>query len=92
MDDRQPSFRETVAPDDVTLDAADMSSLETSSAPLPHVHLVGDSAGGISTETDLILRARLRVAALVLFAGFLVFLVWDVLIPGSGNPLERWLF
>ena len=48
------------------------------SAPSPHplVKLVEGSGSGVSGETRCLLQSRLRAAALVMFIGFLVFLLW----------------
>jgi len=75
--------------DDATLDAR---LNDTPDSPIGRVHLVEGSGAGISSETDRLLRARLRIAALVMSAGFCVFLVWDLLLPETDNSFEGWLF
>jgi serine/threonine-protein kinase len=64
-------------PAEVTLEAASDSSLSCV-GPACKVHLVQGSAGELSGETENLLRARLRSAALLLFAGFAAFLVWHI--------------
>ena len=74
---------------DVTLDA---SLAETPTGVVPRIYLIEGAAAGISDETETLLRARLRVAALVMSAGFAVFLAWDLLLPGTSGTLDSWLF
>ena len=67
-----------LSPDDVTLDApmaAALSAVGVSEAALsaeprshcPKVQLVEGSTGGLTSQTECLLRVRLRAAALVLF-------------------------
>lgn len=50
------------------------------------VHLVRGSGAELSGETENLLRARLRIAALLLFGGFASFLVWHTI----RTDLETW--
>jgi len=81
LEDRLP---QSLSPTDPTLDAPADSSLgsgsnvglASSTSQVCRVHLVQGSDGGLSDETEDLLRSRLRSAALLLFAGFAAFLVW----------------
>src|SRR6185369_6319746 len=46
---------------------------------LARIHLGQGSDGGRQTETQDLLRSRLRSAALLMFAGFASFLVWHTI-------------
>ena len=50
----------------------------------PRVALVEGSGPGLSGETRLLLRTRLRASAVVLCLGSLAFLIRDLLIEGHG--------
>jgi tRNA A-37 threonylcarbamoyl transferase component Bud32 len=78
-----PRFQ-TLSPNDVTLDApADLLSPSMTVPPAPcKVELVADSGAGISSETQSLLRTRLRAAALVLFLGSGAFLAWSAATGG----------
>ena len=62
------------SPTDQTLDAAAPGDM----AVHPHMRLVEGSSPQYSHETNLVLRNRLRLAALVLLNGFAVFLVYGL--------------
>jgi len=73
----------SLSPNDQTLDAA---GLATPGDPGPagarcRVHLVEGSDSGLSTETQSLLRLRLRSAALVILAGSLAFYLWAWITP-----------
>lgn len=65
----------SLGPAEATLDAASDSS-SSCVGELCKMHLVTGSGTELSGETEHLLRSRLRSAALLLFAGFAVFLVW----------------
>lgn len=99
-----------LSPDDVTLDApavalaaAEPHDSRSSSQPpsrCAKVELVEGSTGGLSTQTESLLRARLRAASLVLFLGSSAFLIERLLNGGryiikdpllqSGSKLVLW--
>jgi len=92
MDSRQqnsPGF----AAVDATLDSFHRSPLSSGGTPEinPHVALVEGSGPGLSGETRLLLRTRLRAAALVLCLGSLAFLLRTLVYRGMdfGDPLEK---
>lgn len=62
------------SPIDLTLEAP--SDSRDCSESRCRVHLVEGSTGGVTGETESLLRARLRLVALLLFAGFSLFFVW----------------
>ncbi len=64
----------TLSPADITLEAP--SDSRDCSESRCRVHLVEGSTGGVTGETESLLRARLRLVALLLFAGFSIFFVW----------------
>ena len=53
-------------------------SADNSSGPAMPVHLVEGSTPHLTSETQGVLRGRLRASALLLFGGFAVFLVYDL--------------
>jgi eukaryotic-like serine/threonine-protein kinase len=62
---------------DVTLDASlDDDSSAGCVGPACRVHLVQGSETGSGSDTESLLHARLRSAALLIFAGLAAFLVW----------------
>ncbi len=68
-----------LGPEDLTLDSRESASeLLANNCAAAKVHLVEGSGPQISGETRNVLQYRLRSAALVLFAGFAVFLVWHL--------------
>lgn len=72
----------TSSPQDQTLDAAAL--VRTPAQPVgPHrqVPFVAGSESGIGSQMQALLRARLRSAALVLFAGSALFYVWGMFGP-----------
>lgn len=81
-----------LSPDDATLDApavalAGGARQDSRSSPepaprCPKVELVEGSTGGLTTQTENLLRVRLRAAALVLFLGSSAFLI-ERLLNGS---------
>jgi serine/threonine-protein kinase len=79
-----------LGPADATLDDPHLYGDGSTRLPAvaPHVNLVqGGQCKGLSSETESLLHTRLRVAASVLFAGFLVFLVWSVGHVLAGKPM-----
>src|SRR5258708_4917099 len=46
----------------------------------------------LTTETQALLRLRLRAAALILLLGFCVFLVWHIVSVSTVEPLSPFLF
>lgn len=62
------------SPIDITLEAPSDSRDCSQSRCL--IHLAAGSSAGATGETESILRARLRLVTLLLFAGFSVFFVW----------------
>ncbi len=77
---------------DATLDSAQRGSLGSPAPEInPHVALVEGSGPGLSGETRLLLRTRLRAAAVVLCLGSLAFLIRTLLYRGLdfGDPLEK---
>jgi serine/threonine-protein kinase len=92
-----------LSPDDVTLDAPIAVALlaagrhEAGSSAEPRTHcpkvqLVEGSTGGLTSQTECLLRVRLRAAALVLFLGSSAFLIERLLVPSthfSHEPLLR---
>lgn len=62
------------SPADITLEAPS-DSRECSGSRCP-VHLVEGSTGGVTGEMETLLRARLSLVSLLLFAGFSIFFVW----------------
>src|SRR5688572_17301045 len=87
----------SLSPNDQTLDAAgfatpgDLRRSESGVAgsPCPRVHLVEGSDAGLSTETQSLLRLRLRSAALVILAGSAAFYLWGWITP---RPLQDDMF
>lgn len=71
---------QTLAPDDVTLDAPrDLFSESSAPAsPARKMELVDESGAGLSSQTQNLLRTRLRAASLVLFFGSGAFLLKSV--------------
>ncbi|MEX2026509.1 MAG: protein kinase [Pirellulaceae bacterium] len=78
MNDRNP--KTSLGPADITLDAP--SSDPDQTAPYIsgkcRVHLVEGSGSQPSGELNELLRSRLRSAALLMFGGFAIFLVWHI--------------
>ncbi|HUE74068.1 MAG TPA: serine/threonine-protein kinase [Pirellulaceae bacterium] len=78
MNDRNP--KTSLGPADITLDAP--SSDPDQTAPYIsgkcRVHLVQGSGSQPSGELNELLRSRLRSAALLMFGGFAIFLVWHI--------------
>jgi eukaryotic-like serine/threonine-protein kinase len=64
------------------------SSAPTGFAPNPAIALIEGSGPQLTRETHELLRRRLRMAALVLFAGFAVFFVRQVFITDYRSPAE----
>jgi serine/threonine-protein kinase len=65
-------------PTDPTLDAVARSSVATRDEDQPAIALVEGSGPQLSGETQSVLQARLRIAALTLSLGFGIFLVYHV--------------
>ena len=92
-----------LSPNDVTLDAPiavallaagrhEAGSSAESRPHCPKVQLVEGSTGGLTSQTECLLRVRLRAAALVLFLGSSAFLIEKLLVRGaheSKEPLLR---
>src|SRR5690348_9262223 len=74
MADSSPKFRH-LSPDDVTLDAQAVALAAEEEAARPKVQLVEGSGPDLAGQTECVLRARLRAAALVLLVGSATFLV-----------------
>jgi eukaryotic-like serine/threonine-protein kinase len=65
------------SPADVTLEApSDSFNSQDCSESRCRIHLVEGSTSSGTGETETILRARLRLVSLLLFAGFSLFFVW----------------
>jgi len=79
----RPSIQ--LSPHDQTLDASDLST-SGAVARCPKVHLAEGSTGGLSSQTQTLLRIRLRAAALVLFVASGVFFIWGHF--GTGRDLR----
>ena len=93
-----------LSPNDVTLDAPVSVSLSANSARArtaaaaessaepaqgcPKVELVEGSTGGLTSQTECLLRVRLRAAALVLFLGSSAFLVERLFISDALHMKE----
>jgi serine/threonine-protein kinase len=83
-----------IAPNDATLDAPPQSTLsdpasDGSNGSGPRVHIVEGSGPGLSCEMRSALRGRLRIAALVLYAGFTAFWLWwtiEIVTMGIDSP------
>ena len=77
----------SLSPTDATLDAASVhatasgsdSSPTNGSSQVCRVHLAQGSGAELTGETENLLRSRLRSAALLLFTGFAVFLIWHTI-------------
>lgn len=72
-------------PNAETIDAAPEELSSSPTGIKPRVHLVAGSGAHLSAETHSLLRARIRIAAIVLATGFGVFLIWrlfDPTLPG----------
>jgi eukaryotic-like serine/threonine-protein kinase len=83
-----PRFPKSLSPQDATLDAATSGSgVEECRLSECRVHLCEGSGAHLSEETEGLLRARLRSASLLLFAGFASFLVWHTI----RLELDSWL-
>lgn len=74
------SSRISLGPSDITLDAPSPDPDQTAPyvAGACRVHLVEGSGSQSSTEVQELLRSRLRSAALLMFGGFAVFLLWHI--------------
>src|SRR5688572_3225334 len=78
-----------VGPADVTLDAPSDPEQTAPYAPgRCRVHLVEGSGTHPSSEVQQLLRSRLRSAALLMFGGFAVFLVWHIFMFESATTLD----
>jgi serine/threonine-protein kinase len=64
------------------------ASLESRHVPIA---LVEGSQPGLSRETDTLLRERLRIASLLLFSGFLAFLVKNLLFLEGVRGTPHWI-
>ncbi|HMC12020.1 MAG TPA: serine/threonine protein kinase, partial [Pirellulaceae bacterium] len=83
-----PRLSKALSPADATLDAPSVGSDSAQCVgPECRVHLVKGSDSGRTGETENLLRARLRSAALLMFAGFAAFLVWHTI----RIELDSWL-
>lgn len=74
--------------EDATLDGHDLPSVSTLGSSVQRrvpLRLVEGTDSGLTGETRCLLRSRLRIAALVMFAGFASFLVWGVVAPASAE-------
>ncbi|MCE9605612.1 MAG: serine/threonine protein kinase [Planctomycetia bacterium] len=67
-----------ISPQDQTLDAASLPTAAPLNAKGPgcHLHFMQGSESGIGSQTQSLLRVRLRSAALVLFLGSAAFFIW----------------
>lgn len=74
-----PPPHQVVGPLDQTLDASASSSRPALSGPNPVVRLVEQTGMELTRETRLLLRSRLRMAALVLSMGISVFILWRLI-------------
>ena len=76
------SVKTSLGPADITLDAPSPDPERTApyiSGPC-RVHLVEGSGSQHSGELNELLRSRLRSAALLMFGGFAIFLIWHIFI------------
>ncbi len=93
MDDR--SSKSSLGPADITLDAPSPDPEQTAPyAPGPcRIHLVEGSGSQPSGEVQELLRSRLRSAALLMFGGFAVFLLYHIYIfePTTTAPIATFL-
>ncbi len=60
---------------DVTLDSPPGDAIDAATAAHRRVALIEGSTPHLSTETQGLLRRRLRITALLMFGGFLAFLI-----------------
>jgi hypothetical protein len=75
-----PRYPKALNPIEPTLDAADVAGNSLGSMEREcRVHLAQGSDSGRQTETQDLLRSRLRSAAILMFAGFAAFLVWHTI-------------
>jgi hypothetical protein len=87
MIDRPRFLPQVAGPGDLTLDAPYDTNpaaerrvfAPAAENPPCHVHLVEGSGPCLSSETQTLLRTRLRVAAMALVFGFATFAVWQLL-------------
>ncbi len=75
---------DSVGPHDQTLDASSSISRSSVEGQHPPVRLVEGSGTELTRETRLLLRSRLRMAALVLSMGFGVFVLWRLIAGMAG--------
>ncbi len=66
-------------------------AVQPASAPHPVIELVEGTDPGISQETEQLLAHRLRIASLLLFAGFLVFFAKNLFYLDSFSTTPEWL-
>ena len=78
----RPSIQ--LSPHDQTLDASDLST-SGAAARCPKVHLAEGSEPGMNSQTQALLRVRLRAAAMVLALGSGAFFIWGHF--GTGRDL-----
>src|SRR5262245_17723515 len=76
----QPQNRPTTRPPSITVAAAGQPAAAEGS-PRRCPALVAQTAGSVTEHTLELRRVRLKAAALILLAGFTVFLVWNRLFP-----------
>lgn len=87
-----------IAPNEPTLDAPGALTLSedfSSESNGPRVNLVEGSGPGLSGEMSGVVRSRLTIASLTLFAAFAVFFLWwswGILTDGVDSPAHWWLY
>ncbi|MHB9065071.1 MAG: serine/threonine-protein kinase [Pirellulaceae bacterium] len=80
----------SAGPGDATVDAEQSANLSSSGHPhAPRVRLVEGTGAELSRETRLLVRSRLRAAALVLSMGFGVFILWRLFATTMGATSEQ---
>jgi tRNA A-37 threonylcarbamoyl transferase component Bud32 len=90
--DRDQRLPRELGPYEATVDAVSPDSLLPLADCCPRVHLVEGSGGGLSCETQELLRYRLRASSVILCGGFALFLIWSLLYFKLNEPREAMLF
>lgn len=89
-----PRLDVAISPTDETLDAFDpaiVSPAVSPATPARRIALVEGSSPQLADLTDDVLRGRLRVAALVLFAGFLAFFIKKIFVRYEAHEPWDWI-
>jgi len=78
---------------DLAVNASLEDTISSDAIPQPlQVELVEGSGAGLSKETDRLLQARLRLAALLMFGGFASYLLFEVWLIDWSQPIAFTLF